>query len=324
MGRLLLAVIVAATISGCSGGTDSEPVTTTTEPTTTTTHTTAPAVFTALDPHWMGIEPSQPWNWTEQERRISGEFQQFGFRPSDETELPRGCNGCGVDPPTAFVTVYEPGAFDPGAAQGGAPTHVGGVDAYFTQAQGDGDAMLAWRYEPDAWATVRGTTTATSGVDAVRELAQALRPAERSPATAPVTLTQLPETMPLSGITVDHGPYGTTLWFAPCAMTDEGAVPDCMTSSPSFEVRILPADEYDGHVDVADSVPMTIGDTEGIYVESTQTAAVQLAPGVLVVFTYSDPDVTAPPRLPDILASVKFASDPANEDTWPSVSDWVK
>jgi hypothetical protein len=69
----------------------------------------------------MTLDAPQPWNWEESDRRITSDFQQFGFRPADENEMPRRCNGCGVTPPTAFLTVYAPGKFDPTDAQTAEP-----------------------------------------------------------------------------------------------------------------------------------------------------------------------------------------------------------
>jgi hypothetical protein len=71
------------------------------------------------------------------------------------------------------------------------------------------------------------------------------------------------------------------------------------------------------------AVPMTIGGKEGLYNEARHEAAVQVQPGLLVLFEVSGPDygrVKPTTNLKDILAGVAWASDPGNEQTWPTVT----
>jgi hypothetical protein len=91
--------------------------------------TSPPAVASQIDPRWMGLEASEPWNWEELNRQVTREFQRFGFRPVGETESPRRCNGCGQHPATAYLTVYAAAAFDPTDARTGQPVTVSGPTA---------------------------------------------------------------------------------------------------------------------------------------------------------------------------------------------------
>jgi hypothetical protein len=275
----------------------------------------------------MGLDTTQPWNWEESERRITSDFQQFGFRPVDESELPRRCNGCGVKPPTAFLTVYAPGTFDPTEARTGQPVNVNAnADGYFRASDGSADAMLAWQYEQDGWATVRGRTTKTSEVDRMLELANAIRPAERTPIRAPLSISGVPPPMSLAEIDIDRGDYGTALEFAKCGTTDVSGTPDCYGETDSMRVQIWPDDGYVGHIKEDNSVPIKIGGRDGIYAD--HKAAVQVQPGMLVVFDLSGPfgNTPKPPtaNLKDILATFAWAPDPVNEATWRPVADWAK
>jgi hypothetical protein len=275
----------------------------------------------------MTLDTTQPWNGEESDRRITSDFQQFGFRPVDETEMPRRCNGCGVTPPTAFLTVYAPGKLDPTDAQTGEQVSLNiSNNGYFRATQGSEDAVLAWEYEPNAWATVRGRTTVTSELDRMLELANAIRPAERTPIRVPLSLPGVPAPMPLAEIDVDRRDYGTTLEFAKCGRTDVSGTPDCYGEADSMRVQIWPDDGYGGHFQETNSVPMRIGGKDGIYTE--HEAAVQVAPGMLVVFNLSGPFGIPPipptANLKDILAGVKWAPDAGNEATWQPVFDWAK
>jgi hypothetical protein len=149
-----------------------------------------PTVASQFDPRWMGVTPNQPQGWEELNRTITGDFQQFDFRPVNETELRRRCNGCA--PWTATLTVYAPGKFDPTDAQSGQPVSVNGdEDGFFRpldEADKTKDAMLAWQYADNAWATAVGMTSTTSGLDQLLELARALKPAERTPIRLPLSL----------------------------------------------------------------------------------------------------------------------------------------
>ncbi len=84
--------------------------------------TPVPTVSSLFDPQWMGVTPAQPNGWQELNRTITADFQQFDFRPVDETEYRRRCNGCA--PWTATLTAYAPGKFDPTDARGWQPASV--------------------------------------------------------------------------------------------------------------------------------------------------------------------------------------------------------
>ena len=205
----------------------------------TPTQEPPPKVTSQIDARWMGFDKRQPWNWQDVDRQITKDFQQFGFRPVGETELPRGCNGCGVEPATARMTIYATGKFDPTDSRKGQPVSVTGDDAFFRAAQGSEDAMLSWQYAENAWATVRGTTTTTSNLDRLLELARALRPNERTPVRVPLSLANVPANMPLVSIEVEPAPYGTILAFGSCIVPGtEPAAPDCGHDSDHLRVQI--------------------------------------------------------------------------------------
>jgi hypothetical protein len=291
----------------------------------------APFGANQIDAGWMGFETSQPWQWEEVERRATSDFQQFGFRPFDETEVPRGCNHCGTRPETARMTVYAAGRFDPTEASDDQPVSVLGGDGFFRAADGSRDAKLTWQYAKNAWATLRGRTTATSDVARMLDLARALRPSSRTPIRVPLSLTKVPAGMPLAQIYVDERGYGTTFMFADCVMTDVGAVPPgCKRNSDWLRVQIWPTDGYDGHIDEQGRVAWRIGGKDGVYNKATNQAAVQVQRGLLVVFVLggpygSGPTVNGPTNhLEEILATVDWASDPGDDATWRPVAEWAK
>ncbi len=291
----------------------------------------SPAARTAsrFDPRWMALDA--PPSWTESDRWISAEFQRFGLRPVGETELPRDCNGCGVEPPTAIVTAYAPGKFDPAAVRAAAPATVNADGDGVLGRSGDSDdAVLAWRYADDAWATVRGRTTSASDPGRMLELAHALRPAERTDIRVPVGIPGVPAPMALTQISVDRGRYGTTMEFGSCGRTDQGAVPECYGAADTLDVQIWPADGFAGHIEQQNAAPVRIGGRAGILDSTGRRAAVQVQPGILVVFELEGPfgqpgkPATAPlADLGEILPTVQWAPDPRNEKTWRPVADWV-
>ena len=102
-----------------------------------------------------------------------------------------------------------------------------------------------------------------------------------------------------------------------------------------MSVHIWPSDSYQAHFQEEDAVPMKIGGKDGFFDDALNGAgdhaAVQVAPGMLVVFdsgvgdVYRTGDPPQPPtRLKSILATLEWAPDPANEATWPPVADWAK
>lgn len=260
-----------------------------------------------------------PASWTESDRRITSEFQQFGLRPVGEKEVPRLCNGCGVDPPTAFVTAYAPGKFDPAQARTGEAVTVNADgDGLYRASQNSEDAVLAWQYTNNAWATVRGRTTMTSERGRMVELARGLRPTQFTEIHVPLSIPDVPASMPLAEINLDRGVYGTTLSFAQCGGTDIGGTPPCTVDSPGMRVQIWPTTDYTGLIDEGRSTPMQIGGRDGLYEEGSGTAAVKVGPGMVVVFEVPKAEAKK------ILSTVVWAPDPGNEKTWAAVSDWVK
>jgi hypothetical protein len=284
----------------------------------TATRGPPPNITRRIDPRWMGLETSP--NWEEVGRRITGNFQQFGFRPVGESETPRDCDDCGSNPPTAYPTAYAPGKFDPTYAPKGTRVDVLGHDGLYRAAQ---DATVTWQYTENAWATVRGTTTLTSDIVRMIQLARTLRPAERTPVRVPLSLASVPARMPLAEIDINQS--GTTLTFGECGMSVDGAVPDCMVDTDRLRVQILPADGYDGLIDDRAAVPWKIGGKDGRYDKASYRAAVQVQDGMLVLFRLRGPGSTKPTtHLEDVLDSVVWASDPGNHATWQPVTDWAK
>lgn len=261
----------------------------------------------------MGLVPDQPRGWKELNRTITGECQQFSLRPADETERRFNCNGCA--PWTVDLTAYAPGKFDPTDALTGEPVNVNGEgDGFLTEDPDKHTATLAWQYAENAWATVQGLTTATTQLDRMVELAHAFKPAKRTPIRLPMSMPDVPASMPLAEINVDGtGVYGTIITFAPCGSPVNGGAGEG-ERSPNVEttsVHIWPSDNYQAHFQGEDAVPMKIGGRDGFFDDA------------LDVYRVGDPP-QPPTRLKNILATLEWAPDPANEESWTPVSDWAK
>jgi hypothetical protein len=295
------------------------------------------AVASLIDARWMSFDTTAPWNWESVERRVTPEFQEFGFRPVDEWRGPRPCQGCGDNPPTAEVKVYAPGVYDDAVARQGRSVDVDGRPGFYVpmgdhafpdEKDGYYDALLTWQYADDAWATARGMTDMTSGLDRLLELAMALRPDERTPIRVPLTLANVPADMPLISIEtedvpeVDGGRYGTTVSFAPCAYVRKGD--DCtrtVQATGAMSVFLWPREGYDHSVDgVSHYVDRTIGGRDGRYEATYRSADVLVGNRLYVRFHASAPGDA---RFEEVLDSVVWASNPADEATWPAVADWA-
>lgn len=289
----------------------------------------APSTVSQFVPQWLTF--TTPSSWTEPERRITADFQQFGLRPDGENELPPRCNGCGVDPATAILTAYAPGKFDPAVERTGEPVTVtADNDGFFRLAADSGEAILTWPYAENSWATVRSMTTLTKDRGRMLDLARALS-AKDAKIRLPLSIPDVPAAMPLSEIYVDNRGYGTTLHFIACPPDAFGRTGDCYGRVDKMRVQIWPADGYRGHIDERDSVAAKIGGLDGIFDSTGRNAAVQVRPGMLVVFELEGPSgqpgqpLPAPQaNLKDILATLTWAPDPGNEQTWLPVTDWVK
>jgi hypothetical protein len=337
MGRAIVTALIAAVAVGCTAQQpNSQPAESTSPPVPV-----APATAVQFDPQWMGLVPNQPQGWQELNRRITGDFQQFSLRPTDEDEIGFGCNGCA--PWTVDLTAYAPGRFDPAEALTGVAVSVNAdADGFLVEDAAKHAATLAWPYAENAWATVHGRTSATTEVDRMVELARALQPAERTPIRLPLSMPNVPSFMPLAEINVDTSPlqddsldYGTTLTFAPCGLAVDGGAGDCAQVAESMEVHIWPADGYYGHFQEQIAVPMKIGGRDGLFDDALDGAgdhaAVQVQPGMLVVFDsgfgrphYAGTPPEPPTRLKDVLSRVGWAPEPGYEATWPRVSDWAQ
>lgn len=335
-----LGIVVSALVvlvAGCSSQHDPDPSPQASSPSSTTAPASSSTAVAQFKPEWMGLVPNQPEGWKELNRQITGEFQQFSLRPADETEMRMGCNGCA--PWTVDLTAYAPGKFDLADARTGQPVNVNGDgDGFLVEDPAKHTATLAWPYAENAWATVKGLTTATTQLDRMVELAHAFKPAERTPIRLPMSMPDVPSDMPLAEINVDGtGDYGTTITFAPCGSPINGGAGDCVRvpDVETMSVHIWPSDRIDWHFNDERAVPLKIGGKDGLFDDALNAAgdhaAVQVQPGMLVVFdsgagdVYRTGDPPQPPtRLKSILATLAWAPDPANEATWAPVSDWAK
>jgi len=89
-GRFATAVTALVfVVAGCATN-EPEPSPGPSSPTSTgaTAAPATPESASRIDARWIGLDTSQPWNWEEVDRTISRDFQQFGFRPLGENELP--------------------------------------------------------------------------------------------------------------------------------------------------------------------------------------------------------------------------------------------
>jgi hypothetical protein len=282
----------------------------------------------------MGLGTSQLWNWELIDREITPTFQQFGVRPLESTEIPRVCNGCGEHPATAVLTAFAPGKFDAADARSGQPVNVNGREGFFRPSVGIEDAILTWSYADDAWATVHGLAPDTSELDATVELAGDLRPAERIPVRLPLSFANVPGGMPLSSIHAQHGRWPTIVRFSTCQPPGYRVpAPECADTTDSLSILIWPNDHLfetfeddEVHTFHDDAVPISIGGKDGLYNKTSNEAAAQIRPGMVVEFELGGPDSggRATTNLEDILGGIAWASDPGNELTWPAVADWVK
>jgi hypothetical protein len=329
--QLVSAAIIVAAV-GCGTQQPAAPQASSSTVTSASAAPAPPPAVSQFDAQWMGVLPDQPQGWQELNRRITGDFQQFSLRPTDETEYRYGCNGCA--PWTVDLTAYAPGKFDPAEARTGLPVTVNADrDGFLVEDQARHAATLTWQYADDAWATVRGMTSATIELDRMVDLAHALQPTERTPIRLPLTMGNMPANMPLAELNVDTSPlqddgldYGTRLEFTPCGIAENGGVGDCRLGSDELSVHIWP-DDYRTPTGGLEHmiVALNVGGREGLYDELIHEAAVQLAPGMHVEFQLSGPSY------PDqragfekILAGVSWAPDPGNDATWPAVTDWAK
>jgi hypothetical protein len=289
-----------------------------------------------IDARLMGLGTSDVWDWDLRDSMITRDFQQFDLRRLDESEIPRACNGCGDPPSTAIVTVFAPGKFDATEAGKGQPVDINGNEGFFRASVGVEDAVLSWQYAENAWARVEGRAPGTSELNRMVELAKDIHPAERTAVRFPFSPGNVPANMPLQSIRIQHGHYPTILSFEACQPAAYHVpAPACAGSRASLDIQILPADRYPGYVfengrrrDTY-SIPVKIGGKDGNYDDRRGGAAVQVQPGLLVVFELSG--IPASPQgtesttpLEGILSSVQWATDPNDEATWPAVTDWAK
>ncbi|MDT5207954.1 MAG: hypothetical protein QOF67_369 [Mycobacterium sp.] len=335
--KVVILVSAALTlVAGCGSqqSADSSPQASSSSATSSSAAPPQTSTVSQFDARWMCVTPNQPEGWEELNRRITGDFQQFNLRPASETESMYGCNGCA--PWTVALTAYAPGKYDAAKARKGRPLTVNADgDGFLLEDRAKHAATLTWQYAENAWATVRGMTSTTIEFDRMVELARALKPADRTPIRLPMKMPNVPATMPLAEINIDKSDYGTTLTFAPCGRSEVSGTGDCARDSETLNVQVWPDDGYQGHFQEQGAVPIKIGGKDGLFDDDLNGAgdhaAVQVHPGMLVVFDgglpgphYAGTPPEAPTSLKGILAGIEWAPDPANEATWPPVTDWTK
>ena len=298
-----------------------------------------PAVGSRIDPGWPRFG-SPDGNWKVVSRKIGHDRQTLGIRPSDETyEYPNDCLGCNHPSATALLTIYATGAYDPVAVNAGQPVTVNDGEGFFLPPRWPAGAVLAWQYGRNAWVTAHGRSTTTGELDRLLELAAEVRPTERTPVRFPLSLVTLPADMPLSSVDSWGEVNRTTLLFdGRGAGTFEVPVAACATASDRLSVRLLRSDHFTSYRSEAGrrhevyTIPVQIGGRDGYLHEDRDTeAAIKVGPGLVVVFELSGPfaedgSKARPPttRFDDVLGTVVWAPEPADEATWADVADWAR
>lgn len=268
-----------------------------------------PAVRSVIDAHWTGFE-DRDGSWRVLVRTIGEDRQRLDLQPSDESFVfPNACPGCNHSEATVALTVYERGAYDPAAVRTGEPVTVNGAQGHFVAPRWPAGPVLGWEYAPDSWATAQGRSQTTGDLARLQDVASRLRPAERLPIGFPLSLSTLPQDMPLSG--VSGGSPGPRLTL----------------SFDGLSVRLWATDEFPAHRVEGSrrfevfSVPVQIGGRDGFLLEDnpTKEAGINVAPGVTVTFELS----SATLKLQDVLDDVEWAPDPTAETSWRAVADWT-
>lgn len=280
-----------------------------------------------VDPRWMGLGTSQLWNWELIDRKITPDFQQFGLRRLESTETPRQCGSCDEHEPTAILIAFAAGKFDPTEARADQPVDVKGREGFFRPSAGKKNAVLTWSYGHDAWAILHGKSPDTSELDVMVALAGDLRPTERTPVRLPLRLTKVPAGMPLSSITAQHSDWPTIVEFSACQPRGYRIPPpECTDPTGSLIIRIWPKDDSFETVDEFEFPSLTDGAAAITIGAASSEAGAPVRRGILATFELGDPDGGPRPtaNLQDILATVEWAPDPGNEETWPLVADWAK
>ena len=122
------------------------------------------------------------------------------LRVADPTSVSTAYQTAGVflgDEPVGALTVYRPGAFDPGSLDGTEPITVSGRaarwDETFPTSPNNTDRLLAWQYADNAWATVQLSQDDQPSYEQVRSLAGGLRTTEPVVARLPFALSYVPK-----------------------------------------------------------------------------------------------------------------------------------
>ncbi|GAA1873936.1 hypothetical protein GCM10009687_47360 [Asanoa iriomotensis] len=96
----------------------------------------------------------------------------------------------------AYLTVYRPGAYEPGKLAKGTSVTIAGRPGLELGTLGKGTHVrtLAWQYDTDAWAVIDAYSSTGDNPTAtqLRELAAGLRGAAPTPARVPVTVGHVP------------------------------------------------------------------------------------------------------------------------------------
>lgn len=286
----------------------------------------AAEIRSVIDPRWMGVgEPDR--NWRLLSRDIERDRQVFGLQPIGETMDFPNCSGCNHAPVTAQVTIYAKGAYDRAAVSIGEPVTVNGADGYHLAPRWPAGALLAWRYDTDAWVTVHGMSAMSAEPDRLLDLAAQVRPTDRTAFRFPLRLDTLPSDMPLSGVQEFLDGGTSKVFFDGCgrarfAAGDLACPPGADTLSITYAARddFSTARYERGRRHELFNVPVTIGGRDGFLLEGDDTAAaIKAAPGVVVEFAYSG----SADRFRELLTEVVWPPDLDDESTWPAVDDWT-
>ena len=294
----------------------------------------APKVASQIDPRWMGLGTNQLWNWELIDREITPRSSSSACARFNRPKHRVSATAAANIPRRLSSPPLRRGKFDAADARSGQPVNVNGREGFFRPYVGVEDAVLTWSYADDAWATVRGSTPDTSELDTMVNLAADLRPTERSPVRLPLSLANVPAALPVSSITAQHGRWPTIVRFDACQPPGyQVPAPECADTTDSLSILIWPDDTVfetfeDDEVPTFhdDAVPISIGGKDGLCNTTSNKAAAQIRPGMVVEFELGGPGGgrRATTNLEDILTGVVWASDPGNEQSWPAVTDWVK
>jgi hypothetical protein len=135
----------------------------------------------------------------------------------------------------AYLTVFQPGAYDPTKLHNPQQITVAGCAGLQTIVPGAGAGInlitLAWQCIPDAWAVLTSSSTEANDptVAQLRQLAAGLRPVTPTPARVPFTMTYVP-----SGYRMDEVAMHAMAGLNGIAAAGEGDYAGVLFSKPAL------------------------------------------------------------------------------------------